>query len=247
MELGLAILGVLVGALSGFFGIGGGTILVPLLLLLGFDIKTAIGISIVQMVFSSIFGSYINKKKGTLDVPMVLTIGIGGFVGALFSSVVVTNFSEETLEWVFLAFVLFALSRLFFETKEHRDQREVHKVLLFVIGVVVGGFSVSIGVGGSLLLTPILVGFLHVPLKKAIASGLFFVVFSSLSGLISLSIGGHIDFYNGVLIGMASLLGVYGGIWLKHQTSDVLQKKLLLVFYLGVASYLTYRLVILNG
>ncbi|MDX1296432.1 MAG: TSUP family transporter, partial [Sulfurimonadaceae bacterium] len=64
----LALIGIGVGVLSGFFGIGGGTILVPALLLMGFDMKTAIGISIVQMVFASVYGSYLNSKKGTLDI-----------------------------------------------------------------------------------------------------------------------------------------------------------------------------------
>jgi len=49
----LAGLGVFVGFISGFFAIGGGTVLVPALLFLGYDIKYAIGISVTQMVFSS--------------------------------------------------------------------------------------------------------------------------------------------------------------------------------------------------
>ena len=59
-------LGLFVGSLSGFFGIGGGTILVPILLFMSYDIKTAIGISVVQMVFSSLYGSFLNFRKGSL-------------------------------------------------------------------------------------------------------------------------------------------------------------------------------------
>jgi len=77
----LSLLGIIVGLLSGFFGIGGGTIMVPMLLMLGYDIKVAIGISVVQMVFSSIYGSYLNHKKGTLDIAMISVIGLGGFAG----------------------------------------------------------------------------------------------------------------------------------------------------------------------
>ena len=61
----MVVLGIGVGVLSGFFGIGGGTILVPILLLMGYGIKVAIGISVVQMVFSSVYGSFLNFKKGS--------------------------------------------------------------------------------------------------------------------------------------------------------------------------------------
>ncbi|MGB5964183.1 MAG: sulfite exporter TauE/SafE family protein [Sulfurimonadaceae bacterium] len=243
----LLFLGAVVGTLSGFFGIGGGTILVPALLFMGYDMKVAIGISIVQMVFSSIYGSYLNLRKGTLDIKMVVMIGVGGFMGALLSPYIIQTLSSTTLELIFLAFVLFALVRMFFKTTEHRDERTAHPVILFLIGVVLGAFSISIGVGGSILLVPILVGFLHVPLKKAVSAGLFFVVFSSVSGLIGLSVSGNIDYESGIIIGLASLVGVAGGIWLKHQVADRQHKIALMAFYIGVLTYLLYRLVGQNG
>lgn len=238
----LIFIGAGVGLLSGFFGIGGGTILVPLLLLAGYETKTAIGISVVQMVFSSIYGSYLNNKKGTLDINMVLFIGMGGFLGALLSGYIASYFSDSALEIIFLCFALFALFRLFFKTKEHLDEKEVSKPILAVIGFFIGALSMTIGVGGSIILVPVLVGFLHVSLKKAISAGLFFVIFSSVSGLISHSLKGHIDYQNGILIGLASLFGVYIGIHLKDKVDAVLQKKLLVVFYLLVVLYLAQRI-----
>lgn len=243
----LLFLGAAVGTLSGFFGIGGGTILVPALLLMGYDMKVAIGISVVQMVFSSIYGSYLNLRKGTLDIKMVTVIGLGGFVGALLSPYIIMTLSATTLEAIFLGFVLFALARMFFKTVEHQEQRSAHPIILFIIGAVLGAFAISIGVGGSILLVPLLVGFLHVPLKKAVSAGLFFVVFSSLSGVIGLSFTGNIDYESGIIIGLASLAGVAGGIWLKHQVMDRQHKIALMVFYIGVSTYLLYRFVGQNG
>jgi len=240
--LELILLGVAVGLLSGFFGIGGGTILIPLLLLFGYDTKVAIGISVVQMVFSSVYGSYLNNKKGTLDVPMVVVIGLGGFIGALLSGFIASAFSDVVLELIFLSFAVFALMRLFFKTKEHKDQREVSKLVLFSIGVPLGAISMTIGVGGSIILVPILVGFLHVPLKKAISAGLFFVVFSSVSGLISHTLSSNVDYYSGIIIGLASLVGVYIGIILKDAVDVKLQRNLLVGFYLFVVLYLVQRI-----
>lgn len=237
----LILLGSTVGMLSGFFGIGGGTILVPLLLLLGYDTKIAIGISVIQMVFSSVYGSYLNNKKGTLDVPMIIVIGSGGFIGALLSGFVTSSLDNKTLEMIFLSFALFALIRLFMKTKEHVEQKEVSKLLLFLIGFPLGAVSMTIGVGGSILLVPILVGFLHVPLKKAISAGLFFVVFSSVAGLISHAQAEHLAYESGVVIGLASLAGVYAGIMLKDSVDVKLQKKLIVGFYLLVVIYLSKR------
>lgn len=239
----LILLGAFVGLLSGLFGIGGGTILVPLLLILGYETKIAIGISVVQMVFSSIYGSYLNNKKGTLDVVMVSVIGLGGFCGALLSGKITSSFSDITLEFIFLAFATFALLRLFIKTYDCKVEKKANKILLFIIGFVIGAISMSIGVGGSLILVPILVGFLHVPLKKATSAGLFFVVFSSVSGLISHTLHGYVDYQSGVIIGLASLAGVYAGIHLKHHKINVsLQRKLLIMLYLLIVLYLLYRI-----
>ncbi len=242
MMIELIFLGIAVGALSGFFGIGGGTILVPMLLLLGHQIKDAIGISIVQMVFSSVYGSYLNNKNKTLDVSMVLTIGIGGFCGALLSGFIASSVDDKVLEFIFFAFAIFALSRLFFKTKIGGEQKKINKVLLFFIGLFLGTLSMLIGVGGSIILVPILVGFLHVDLKKAISAGLFFVVFSSVAGLISHSLSREIDYVSGIIIGLASFIGVYAGIHLKDKVDAVLQKKLLAGFYLLIVIYLAQRI-----
>jgi hypothetical protein len=104
----------------------------------------------------------------------------------------------------------------------------------------------TIGIGGSILLVPILVGFLHVEIKKAVSAGLFFVVFSSVSGLISHSMSRQLDFESGIIIGMASLIGVYFGIILKDSVSSILQKRVLVGFYLLVVIYLINRIFI-NG
>ena len=240
--LELIFLGIFVGSISGFFGVGGGTVLIPLLLFLGYETKIAIGISVVQMVFSSVYGSYLNNKKGTLDVAMVTSIGIGGFIGAQTSGVITAFLSDTALELVFLFFAIFALGRLFFPIKEQETKKEVSRFVLLSTGFFICAVSMSIGVGGSLLLVPILVGFLHISLKNATSAGLFFVVFSSVSGFISHSIYGEIDIQSGVVIGLASLFGVYIGIQLKEKVNANIHKKLLMLFYMMIVSYLTQRI-----
>jgi len=232
MEITLILVGVLVGTLSGFFGIGGG--MIPILMLLGIDIKTAIGISIVQMVFSSIYGSYLNHKKGSLVIGEGIWVGVGGFVGGFIGAYVSLLVPESILEYLFLSLLIFALYRLF--SAKVKDDNSVVKTLdplvLFTVGGIIGLFAISLGVGGSILLTPILAGFLHYPIKKAVSAGLFFVVFSSLAGLISHLSVGHVDLEKGLFVAVASLLGVFIGIWLKDHVSSSQHKLYLLIMYM---------------
>jgi uncharacterized membrane protein YfcA len=87
------------------------------------------------------------------------------------------------------------------------------------------------------------VGFFHVPINKAISAGLFFVVFSSIAGFVSHAVLGHVDYESGIIIGLASLVGVYLGILLKDKADAQLQRKLIVVFYMIVVTYLAQRII----
>ncbi|HIP41996.1 MAG TPA: sulfite exporter TauE/SafE family protein, partial [Campylobacterales bacterium] len=141
---------------------------------------------------------------------------------------------ESILEYLFLSLLIFALYRLF--SAKVKDDNSVVKTLdplvLFTVGGIIGLFAISLGVGGSILLTPILAGFLHYPIKKAVSAGLFFVVFSSLAGLISHLSVGHVDLEKGLFVAVASLLGVFIGIWLKDHVSSSQHKLYLLIMYM---------------
>lgn len=233
MMMELIPVGILIGAMSGFFGIGGGTMLVPVLLAMGFSTKDAIGISIIQMVFSSIYGSYLNHKKGSLIVGDGILVGLGGFLGGFIGGYITQYFADRVLEFLFLGLLFFALFRLLTakHVEDDSETRTVNKALLFSIGVVIGVFAITLGVGGSIVLTPILVGLLHYPIKKAVSAGLFFVVFSSVAGMSSRLLTGTIDFENGLIVAIASLVGVWIGIWLKEHITSKKHKLALLLMY----------------
>jgi len=231
MLIELIIVGISIGAMSGFFGIGGGMILVPLLLMIGFDIKSAIGISITQMVFSSIYGSYLNFRKGSLILGDGLFVGLGGFIGGFLGGFITQQISASILEYLFIALVIFALYRLILSPKIEDDtqSKSLPSYILVIVGFIIGAFAISLGVGGSILLTPILAGVLHYPIKKAVSAGLFFVVFSSLSGFISQF--NSIDINSGLIVGISSLIGVFIGIWLKEHVSNQKHKNLIIGLY----------------
>ena len=216
MNLELALFGIITGFTSGFFGIGGGTILVPLLLATGFVMKEAVAISIMQMVFSSIYGSFLNAKKAKDVIKDGVILGIGGSIGGLVSGYIVPNISNESLQYLFIAILIFSIIKIFYSPAIHINEKQTKSVfVLLLIGAGIGILAMSIGVGGSILLTPILVGYLKYDLKAAAALGLFFVIFSSIAGFISTSYHGQMLFVEGATVGIGSLIGVYFGIKVK--------------------------------
>lgn len=242
MILELAGFGIITGFISGFFGVGGGMILVPILLLVGYVMKEAVAISIMQMVFSSIYGSFLNSKYAQNVVKDGIVIGAGGFVGGLQSGYIVTNVSNEFLQYLFIAILIFSILRIFYSPAIHDCERREHsKVTLFLIGSFIGIIAMSIGVGGSILLTPILVGFMKYDLKSATALGLFFVIFSSIAGFVSISMHGQMLYLEGAVVGMASLVGVYFGIKIKHLVQATSYKKYILILNVIILIAMLYK------
>ena len=226
------IAGIITGFFSGFFGIGGGTILVPLLLYLGLTFKQAAAISVTQMTISSIFGSFLNYKKGLLKLDEGVFIGIGGGIGALFSGYLANNLSNKTLGIIFLSILALAIIKFFYAPHES-DKKEINnRLLLLVTGFFVGIIAISVGVGGAVMITPILVGLLYFNLKKAVSLSLFFVLFSSTFGFLSISYYGIANYKVGFFVALFSLIGTFIGIKLYHKIDSKSHKKQLLLWYI---------------
>jgi len=239
----LLVFGAMTGFISGFFGVGGGMVLVPMLLFAGFIMKEAVAISIMQMVFSSIYGSFLNSKKAKNVLKDGLIIGLGGFFGGLQSGFVITNVSNETLQYVFIAILFYSIISIFKSPAQfdENEKKSTNRFFLFIIGALIGAVAMSIGVGGSILLTPLLVRFLNYDLKKATSLGLFFVIFSSIAGFTSLSLNNQMLFQEGATVGIASLIGVYFGIKLKNSVKSTSYKKYILILYLLIFISMIYK------
>ncbi|PHM17504.1 MAG: hypothetical protein CJD30_06285 [Sulfuricurvum sp. PD_MW2] len=243
MTIELALLGIGVGTLSGFFGIGGGTVSVPILLYLGFGIKEAIGISVTQMVAGSLMAAWLHYKNRTYNISDVKYFGFGGILGAMIGGVLVKMLHSSILEWLFLSIVAFTLARLAFSNPVPTRSEVVHRPLYTLVGSGVGIFSGMLGVGGSILMTPILVSFMGFPLKKASAVGHFFVIFSSISAFVTLLWLGFVNLEAGLTMALASLLGTVGGIWLLHKIKVARYKQILVIFYSVIFAITAYKLI----
>jgi uncharacterized membrane protein YfcA len=76
-------LGLAVGLLSGLFGVGGGFLLTPLLIMFGIPSTVAAATDSNQIVAASTSGTYAHWKVGNVDFKMGLYLLVGGFVGGI--------------------------------------------------------------------------------------------------------------------------------------------------------------------
>ncbi|MDQ1298350.1 MAG: putative rane transporter protein [Campylobacterota bacterium] len=244
MIIELIALGIGVGALSGFFGIGGGTVSVPLLMSLGFGIKEAIGISVMQMVAGSLMAAWVHYKKKTYAIRDIKYFGFGGFFGAIIGAVLVKVLDETLLEWAFLSIVAFTLVRMAISLPQPNRPEIVNRPLYAVIGSGIGLFSGMLGVGGAILMTPILVVFMGFELKKASAIGLFFVIFTSVSSFVTFGLLGMLQWQAGSIMAISSLFGVGLGIYLVHKTQLNHYKRVLVAFYSIIFCLAAYKIIV---
>ncbi|MDO7253342.1 sulfite exporter TauE/SafE family protein [Helicobacter cappadocius] len=244
--------GLISGIAAGFFGIGGGTIIVPLMLVLKYPMQHAIGISVMQMIFSSVFGSFINYKKGLLIVKDGIYAGIGGLIGASFSGIVLGNVSSETLKILFLCITFYSFIKYAFKVKSSVNNNPPatsplqRNLILILAGALTGVFAISLGIGGGLLMVPILGYYLGYQSKQAVPASLFFVIFASISGTISLHNQNVIDtavLYAGFYIGIASMMGVWIGIKLIEISSGKIHRIALLSIYMLSMLVTAYKLI----
>ncbi|MEZ5910684.1 MAG: sulfite exporter TauE/SafE family protein [Hyphomicrobiaceae bacterium] len=72
-----------VGFLSGLFGVGGGFLMTPLLIMLGIPTEVAIATGANQAVATSVSSAYVHWFRGNVDAKMGFILLLGGFVGSI--------------------------------------------------------------------------------------------------------------------------------------------------------------------
>ncbi|MFZ2891152.1 sulfite exporter TauE/SafE family protein, partial [Sulfuricurvum sp.] len=194
-------------------------------------------------VAGSLMAAWIHHKKQTYVVNDIKYFGYGGILGAIIGALLVKVLDATILEWLFLSIVAFTLGRLAFSNPVPTRPEVLNRPLYTAIGSGIGVFSGMLGVGGSILMTPILVSFMGFPLKKASAVGLFFVLFTSVSAFGTLLWLGMINLHAGLIMALSSLVGIIMGIWLLNLVKISQYKQILVIFYIFIFAITAYKLI----
>ena len=110
-----AAIGILGGFLGGLFGVGGGTVFVPLLMLLkGFDIHRAIGTSLLIIIFTALAGAVFHGKAGMVDWKAAIVLGIFSVLGVWLGTKLSLKLDAVMLQRFFAVFLVAVAVKLFF-------------------------------------------------------------------------------------------------------------------------------------
>ncbi|GAA1593529.1 MULTISPECIES: sulfite exporter TauE/SafE family protein [Leucobacter] len=244
----LALLGALTGLLSGVFGIGGGVVLVPMLVMfLGFQQRLAAGTSVAAILPAAVVGGIGYAVQGNVDWITAIALAAGVIVGAQIGSYLLSRVPTGFLRWLFMGFLAAVVVSLWFVVPQ-RDA-EIEKstliiVLLVVTGLVTGVLSGLLGVGGGVVVVPVLMFFFGASDLIAKGTSLIMLIPGSISGTIGNARRRNVDLRAAAILGIAaSVLSPLGSVIATHIPpfwSNV-AFSLLLAFVLGQMLWKTIK------
>jgi uncharacterized membrane protein YfcA len=166
------------GALSGLFGVGGGILIVPgLVLLLGMGQRQAHATSLAAIIPIAAAGAAGYTLEGAVDWLAAGLLTLGSAAGAIVGTQLLRRVPERALRLVFAGFLVLAAAALPFEVSASGDAAPLGVaagILLVLVGMVAGTMAGLLGVGGGIVMVPGLV--LLASLSQAVAKGTSLVV-----------------------------------------------------------------------
>ncbi len=111
----LAASGILVGIGAAFTGLGGGFLMIPLLLFMGYSAQKAVGTSFVAILVISISALVAHNKLANVDYRAGILLGIGGVIGAQVGARLVEHVSTANFKKIFAVVLLGLACYVFFK------------------------------------------------------------------------------------------------------------------------------------
>ncbi|MDP1871198.1 MAG: sulfite exporter TauE/SafE family protein [Gallionella sp.] len=177
MEWAYLLLGATVGLLGGLFGIGGGTVLVPVLLLL-FEaqhfppehlLHLALGTSMATIIFTALASLYKHHQHKAVNWGVVRTITPGILIGTGLGSLLATSIPPHFVGILFALFVYFAAAQILFDLRPPVSRQLPGKLIVGLFGVFAGTVSSLVSIGGGTVIIPFLLRS-NLPIRQAIGT-----------------------------------------------------------------------------
>lgn len=245
MILPLLLTGAVGGYLSGFFGVGGGIVMVPLLMLWAkLDQRRAAATSLLAIIPSSIVGAISYGLRNEIDLAIAGLVALGAIVGAPVGSKLLRVLPIALIHWVFIAMMLVEAGRLIFVIDEPTGSF-THSfgadLALVALGVVMGIASGLLGIGGGVIAVPVFMSVFGLGPLLAKGTSLLAMVPTAIAGTIPNLRAGLVEFKTGMLVGLAAVVASFGGVATAFILPPQLSAQLFGLLLLGVAFQSAYK------
>jgi hypothetical protein len=217
-------LGAVLGFFGGLFGIGGGIIVIPLLVLgFGLDQALAQGTALVMMVPNLLIAWWRYSQRHPVALKTALQIGACACLTTWLVAHLATRLAPDLMRTVFSVFLLVLSLRMLLHkpanppAPEHppRDLR-----LMPLVGVVGGSSMGLLGVGGGLVATPLFTGWFGQRQTVAQSLSLALVAPSSIVALMTYSGAHRVDWSMGLPLAVGGLFTVSAGVAVAHRLPE---------------------------
>ncbi|MCH8553428.1 MAG: sulfite exporter TauE/SafE family protein [Natronospirillum sp.] len=170
-------LGVFVGFMAGLLGVGGGTLMVPVLttlfLLQGMPVEhvvhVALGTSMASIILTSISSLRAHHARGGVLWPIVRTLSPGIVAGTFVATFIAAQLNSLVLAIVFALFMGYAALQMILDREPPPTRELPGRVGLLAAGTGIGGISAMVSIGGGSLTVPFLTWH-NVDVRKAIGT-----------------------------------------------------------------------------
>lgn len=178
------ILGLVIGFVAGLFGVGGGFLLVPSLVILGVPIHKAIGTSLACISISALASAYTHLRSGRVLYRVVLLKEMFSIPSAILGAYLSSHLPERLLRVVFGVLLLY-LAVAMLRSKKGDCEMEKGKIEyrnVPLVGLVSGLVSGLLGVSGGILNVPLFHTLVGIPIKYAVGTSSLALLFTALAG-----------------------------------------------------------------
>ncbi len=197
--IALLITGTAVGFASGLLGVGGCFIMIPvqywILTASGVDatvaIRVAFGTNLLVVLPTALSGAAGHSRKGAVLWKAGMVLGVTGAFSSLLGGYVAAHLPGKILTMVFGLAILAGAVRML-TAKPPRVKEEPTKSILsyFLWGIPLGFASGLIGIGGGVIMVPVMVVILKFRMHQAVGTSTAMMIFTSIGGVISYIIEG---------------------------------------------------------